>query len=132
MPDTDLVRLLTSIGKSTFVRYYEEFNNPNISNQEMVEMLPAEYTLKSRNSRTSKARRIFREGLEEDALTLIMDSSHVDADTANRARELLNKQPTIKRPASAEAKAKLAELEREVKRLQDEIADEKRRRGMAS
>jgi hypothetical protein len=90
MPHTDLVRLIKSIGQSTFVRYYREFANPSLSNQDVASMLPSEYTLKSRKSRASKARRIFREGLEEDALILIGDSERVDPETANRARELLN------------------------------------------
>jgi len=88
--DADLVRLLRSVGQSVFVRHYREFSDPALSHQDVVARLPTEYTLKSRNSRTSHARRIFRERLEVDALRLIRDSAHVDAETANRARELLN------------------------------------------
>lgn len=97
MPNTDLIRLIKSIGQSTFVRYYREFADLSLSNQDVASMLPSEYTLKSRNSRTSKARRIFREGLEENALNLISDSERVDAETSNRARVLLNRRMFPKR-----------------------------------
>lgn len=88
---TDLIRLINSIGKSTFVRYYEKFTDTSLSNQDLIAILPEEYTMKSRVSRTTKARRIFREGLEEEALELITHAQGVDSDTANRARELLRK-----------------------------------------
>jgi len=91
MPNTDLIRLVNSIGKSTFVRYYYEFADSSLSNQDVVAMLPQEQSIKARNTRTSKARRIFREGLEKDALQLICHAERVDDETANLARELLNR-----------------------------------------
>jgi hypothetical protein len=91
MPNTDLVRLINSIGKSTFVRYYHAFADASLSNQDVVAMLPQEQSLKARNTRTSKARRIFREGLEEDALELICHAERVDDETADLAQALLNK-----------------------------------------
>ena len=91
MPNTDLIRLVNSIGKSAFVRYYHEFADPSLSNQDVVTILPQEYTLKSRNSRTTKARRILREGLAEEALELISHVERIDDETANHARELLRK-----------------------------------------
>jgi hypothetical protein len=88
---TDLLRLINSIGKSTFVRYYDEFADSSLSNQDVVALLPQEYTLKSRNSRTTKARRIIREGLESEALEIIAHAQGVDRETANRAQELLRR-----------------------------------------
>ena len=67
MDETELYNLLGKIGKRIFVQYFREFGDSDISNQEMIAMLPNEYTFKSRTSRTSKSRRIFREGLEEQA-----------------------------------------------------------------
>ena len=87
MDQTELYNLLGKIGKRIFVEYFREFGDANISNQEMIAMLPAEYTFKSRTSRTSKSRRIFREGLEYQALALIAASVHVDPEGAIRARE---------------------------------------------
>ena len=89
MANTDLNRLINSIGKSTFVRYFHQFADHRLSNQDVVAILPAEYSLKARNTRTSKARRIFREGLEEEALELILRSERIDEETANGARKLL-------------------------------------------
>ena len=88
---TDLIRLINSVGKSTFVRFYEEFRNASLAHQDVVALLPQEYTLKSRHSRTTHARRIFREGLEEEALEIIAHAQGVDAETASRAGELLRK-----------------------------------------
>lgn len=51
----DLDRLLNSVGKRVFVRYYAWFADQQIPDAEIVEMLPPIYTLKSCRSRTSKA-----------------------------------------------------------------------------
>ena len=91
MKETDLDRLVRSIGMSTFIRFYEQFRDSAISDQEMVELLPAEYTLNSRRTRTTKARRILREGLEHDALHMIANADKVDAETAQQVRILLKK-----------------------------------------
>jgi hypothetical protein len=69
--DTDTLSLLNRIGKAVFIEYYEQFKDSSLSNTDIVEMMPKEYTLKSRQSRTSKARRIIREGREEEALEII-------------------------------------------------------------
>jgi hypothetical protein len=89
MPHTDLTRLINSIGKTIFVRYFREFADLRLSNQDVVAILPHEYTVKARNTRTSKARRIFRENLQEAALELILRSERIDPETANHARKLL-------------------------------------------
>lgn len=85
----DLPRLIQSVGQSTFVRYYHEFADPRLTNQQVAEILPSKYTCKSRISRTSHARKIFREGLEAQALELISASKRVDAATRENARKLL-------------------------------------------
>ena len=48
MDETELYNLLGKIGKRIFVQYFQEFGNSNISNQEMIALLPGEYTFKSR------------------------------------------------------------------------------------
>jgi len=90
MRETDLVRLLNSVGKSTFVRYYRQFSDRSLSHEDLVDLLPKEYTLKARHTRVSKVRRILDEGLHQQALELIAKSERVDEQTARRARELLN------------------------------------------
>ena len=89
MDETELYNLLGKIGKRIFVQYFRDFGNSNISNQEMIALLPSEYTFKSRTSRTSKSRRIFREGLEEQALSIVAESNRIDPDAAIQARTLL-------------------------------------------
>ena len=89
MNETEFNYLLGKIGKRIFVQYFREFGNPNISNQEVIDLLPHEYTFKSRTSRTSKSRRIFREGLEETALSIIANSDRVEPEATIEARALL-------------------------------------------
>ena len=89
MDEAELHNLLGKIGKRIFVQYYRDFGNQNISNQEMIAMLPSEYTFKSRTSRTSKSQRIFREGQEEQALSMIAESNRVEPSAALQASVLL-------------------------------------------
>jgi hypothetical protein len=91
MSTTDLKRLLASIGMSTFVQYYDQFRDSNISDQDMLERLPQDYTLKARRTRVSKARRIFRERLELEALNAILGANRVDEETRKKATEILNR-----------------------------------------
>lgn len=89
MDEAYLKRQLTSVGRRVFVEYFKEFANEALSNQEVADVLPYEYTLKSRLSRTSHARSIIRQGLTADALTMISESEAVDAPTRDAARTLL-------------------------------------------
>lgn len=92
MAHAELPRLLQSVGQSAFVRFFREFADHRLSNQEVAALLPAEYTDKSRNSRTSHARRIIKDGLAIEALELILGSSRADASTTKAAQELLLQQ----------------------------------------
>jgi hypothetical protein len=89
MTETELNNLLGKIGKSVFVQYFREFSDPNLSNQDVIALLPQEYTFKSRTSRTSKSRRILREGMAEEALSIIETSDHVEPEVSMQARVLL-------------------------------------------
>ncbi len=81
--------LLNRVGKRVFVEYYEKLCDLTLRAGEVVALLPNEFTLKSKWSRTSKARRIFREGLEAQALTVIAASKRVNRAIADRAKQLL-------------------------------------------
>jgi hypothetical protein len=85
----ELDRLLNSVGKKVFVRYHAWFADLRMPASEIIDMLPQDYTLKSRQSRTSKARRIFREGWQREALQRIADSEKTDAEAAALAGRLL-------------------------------------------
>jgi hypothetical protein len=89
MDQTELYALLGKIGKRCFVEYYRQFADPLLSNQELIQMLPLEYTRTSRASRVSKSRRIIREGLAADALELIAASGYVGPETTRKANILL-------------------------------------------
>ena len=89
IPAAGLERLLNRVGKRVFVEHFEDFRTTRLSPAEVVALLPQEFTLKSRWSRTSKARRIFREGLAAEALRLIAASDRVDPAIARRAQHLL-------------------------------------------
>jgi hypothetical protein len=89
MLPTRIERLLNSVGKEVFVRYFDHFQDFSRSNEEVAAFLPEKYTLQSRRSRTSTARRIVREGLSRDALELISSSDRLDPETMSKARLLL-------------------------------------------
>ncbi|MCB2339953.1 hypothetical protein [Clostridium estertheticum] len=92
MKQTDVGKLLNSISKKTFVKYYETFKDTDISHQEMIDRLALDsqkFTPTSRANKTSTARRIFREGLEIEALLIIV-GSRADLDTVEKARKLLD------------------------------------------
>lgn len=83
----DLDRTLKSIGKSTFVKYY--FNFKNESRDSCIIAFTENYSDNSKASRTSSSQSIFREGVQKDALRLIINSERVDKETVARAREIL-------------------------------------------
>ncbi|SMB82590.1 Antitoxin Phd_YefM, type II toxin-antitoxin system [Desulfonispora thiosulfatigenes DSM 11270] len=89
--DDSIEKLLNKIGKRIFVDYYyifKEDNNPE-------EQLPSGdngFSLNSRRSRSSSARKIFREDLEIDALENIVQSSRLDDITLTKARKILSQE----------------------------------------
>ncbi len=86
----NLNRLLNSIGKQVFVEYYDLFRDDRRSSEEIAAMLPPKYSPKSRQSRTSTARRIICEGFSRDALEIIASSEKLDPSTVAKARLLLS------------------------------------------
>jgi len=82
--------LIRSVGQKVFVDYYHQFSDLGLSNQEVADLLPHKYTEQARNTRTSCARRIFRDGLEVEALELIGGSTRGGNEgTAKAAQDLL-------------------------------------------
>ena len=88
--------LLNRVGKRIFVKYYNDFkelatkNTPNIK---VVGKINENFTQKSKNSRTAKAKRIFLEGKQIDALKIIVESTHPSVrPIKERATELLQKE----------------------------------------
>lgn len=83
----DLIRTLNSVGKSTFVKYYYYFKNE--SRDVCIAAFSENYTDKAKSTRTGHAHRIFREGMQKDALNLIINSTRVDIETITRAQKIL-------------------------------------------
>lgn len=83
----DLVRVLNSVGKSTFVKYYYNFKDK--SRDECIMLFDEDFTDKAKGTRTGHAQRIFRENKHIEALTIIAGSNRVDDATRKSATEIL-------------------------------------------
>ena len=83
----DLIRILNSIGKSTFVKYYYCFRDE--SREECIAQIDENYTEKAKATRTGHAKRIFRENKHIEALKIIANSNRLDVVTREKAREIL-------------------------------------------
>jgi len=93
MDSEKLNRILQSIGKGCFVEYFDKFNNPRYSNQDLVELLMQEkgYTENGSKTRVSQSRRIIKENVVRDALNNIILSGNVSEPVRLGARKLLVK-----------------------------------------
>ncbi len=88
-----LDKWLKSIGKEVFVEIlYPEINiNPNISYIEIAQKYEqySLFSLNSQKSRISTAKSIFRNGLENEALQIIIDSSKLNDNVREKALNFL-------------------------------------------
>ncbi|MCK9472054.1 MAG: HNH endonuclease [Bacilli bacterium] len=84
-------KLLNGIGIKIFMEYFEDFSNDSLQTSDLIEILPNEYTEKSRRSRTSKARKIIKNHeLLNDTLHYIINSNKIDDNIKNKAKKILN------------------------------------------
>ena len=91
MKNINLKKYLESIGKSTFIKYFECFqqNYNTVSNDILFANFANEgWTQSSKNTKASIGKKIFKEGLEFDALEFITSSLGIDERTKIRAKEL--------------------------------------------
>ncbi|RIW34026.1 hypothetical protein D3H55_10545 [Bacillus salacetis] len=92
----EVSELLNRVGKKIFIEYYFDFKqlrDTYTSNADVVNRINESFTLKSKNSRTAKAKRIFMEGLEIEALRIIVNSSHPSVDSVReQAKDILAKE----------------------------------------
>ena len=93
MDSTKLNRILQSIGKGCFIEYFDKFNNPSYSNQELVDLLMREkgYTENGSRTRVSQSRRIIRENAVRDALNNIILSGNTPHEVRLGAKRILSK-----------------------------------------
>ena len=83
----DLIRTLSNVGKITYVKYYYNFKNE--STYACITSFTEDYTDKAKATRTNHAKRIFREGMNIEALQLIINSGRIDKATIDEARKIL-------------------------------------------
>lgn len=89
-----ILRLIRTIGMSTFVKYYEYLGDAKYSQERIIDLFIKNNEGYVENSAVTKAnvgKRIFRENLNLDALEIIARASKTDEDTIMRAQELLRR-----------------------------------------
>lgn len=89
---TTLSDHLKAIGMECFVNYYHHFADSNLSSADIIEQMHSRegYTEKSCRSRLSKARKVIRDGLSSEALTLIADSERIQDSVRRDALKLIS------------------------------------------
>lgn len=85
----DLEKRLNAVGKVIFVKYFYVF--ANMSYKECREMFAENFTKKSKRRRISRAKTIFREGQQFEALKIVCGSPRIDRETKRRAETILFK-----------------------------------------
>lgn len=90
---------LSAIGKATFVKYYYDFKNRDLSTEELSRKI-AETNPNSKSTsqgfRIPRAKYIFENHQEIDALKIIIKSERVDQDARKRARDILDEELAYK------------------------------------
>lgn len=95
MNEQELIRKLNSVGKTIFVKYFQEFRSYSvgkISREECVEILVKNRV--SNNSgaaiRCGNAKRIFDEKMECDALKIVSGSNKLPSEVSIDAQKILH------------------------------------------
>ena len=76
MDKMDLDRVLTTIGKGFFIKYFVDLMSE--SPEECIKIIEEDYTEKSKRSRVGHAKMIFAHNLEKEALKYISKSERVE------------------------------------------------------
>jgi hypothetical protein len=87
-PMIDVYRLLNSIGKATFIKYYYNFKDK--SRDYCIHAFEENFTNKAKSSKAGHAQMIFNRGWEKDALEIIVSSKRLDDFVIIKAKEILN------------------------------------------
>ena len=82
-----LDKVLSGVGMTVFVKYYYCFRDKSC--EECIDAISEDYSDKSKRTRISHAKRIFREGKQREALEIIISSKKVDAATRIRAEIII-------------------------------------------
>ena len=96
---TNVNETLNAIGKAAFVNFYYDFKDTTIPTDILSEKIFRE-NKKAKSTRQGfripRARHIFETGQEIEALKIIIDSKKVDAEVKEKAKQILNKELSIK------------------------------------
>ena len=89
--ENNLMNWLKSIGMQVFIDilYPSIFNNPKVTVKEIAKKHAQFDAFKTKSSRLSTAKSIFKNGLEAEALQIIIDSKNTKETTRNKASELM-------------------------------------------
>ncbi|WP_078429583.1 hypothetical protein [Alkalihalobacterium alkalinitrilicum] len=103
MTEEQLTLHLNAIGKGVFVSNFYSFKRMNIhkaTNSEVAFLINEEFTLKSKQSRTAKARKFFENNMEIEALKVFISTNNRTIFSLREkameilAQELINSQNT--------------------------------------
>ena len=95
----NIAETLGAIGKRVFVDFYYDFKNPNISRDELTKKLIAlNKSIKSEEQgfRIPRARHIFENNQQIEALEIIISSTRLDVETISRAKTILSNELKLK------------------------------------
>lgn len=92
MNDEQLARSVQSIGMGCFVKYFEAFNNGNISNEDLIDALMKieGYEETGVRTRVTQSRRIIKDGRAVEALKLVTSSNRAEDWAVSKAQLLIN------------------------------------------
>jgi hypothetical protein len=90
MNNEQLKRSLQSIGMACFVKYFPQFSDASLSNEDLIELLirRERYMESGCKTRVTQSRRIIANGRAKDALLLVASSARVPDDISTAAGKL--------------------------------------------
>ena len=91
MTDSEILRLLNSIGKRVFVEYYEVFKNSGLSTDDKIGKLPGEYSYNGSRTRVNCANRLFESKCQRRALHMVTNAK-VEDWVVSKANKLLTEE----------------------------------------
>lgn len=90
MNDEQLRRSLQSIGMACFVRYFQQFSDESMNNEDLIELLmrTENYMESGCRTRVTQARRIIASERALDALQIVASSGRVPDEVSTTASSL--------------------------------------------
>lgn len=84
----DTKEILNRTGKTTFIKYYHVFKTENF--EYCLNIFEEKYTINSKNTKIRQSKFLFENGLEKQALDLIVNSSKIEECYRQKAQQILN------------------------------------------